>query len=142
MALIKCSECGNEISSEAENCPNCGNPIAERKKENNNQDYNYNYNYNFGNQDYEITKNIEDVRRIGTAIKIFLFVIAGIVILGDLFILAELFDSYEEEAFIYLIFFGISIASIFFAAFCVDTIFKWKSNMLKTNYEILRKIKR
>lgn len=26
MALVKCSECGNEISSNAESCPNCGNP--------------------------------------------------------------------------------------------------------------------
>lgn len=28
MALIKCSECGKEVSSNAANCPNCGNPIA------------------------------------------------------------------------------------------------------------------
>lgn len=27
MALIKCSECGKEISDKAPNCPNCGNPI-------------------------------------------------------------------------------------------------------------------
>lgn len=27
MALIKCSECGKEISSNAKNCPNCGNPV-------------------------------------------------------------------------------------------------------------------
>jgi len=24
MALIKCKECGNEVSSEADKCPNCG----------------------------------------------------------------------------------------------------------------------
>lgn len=29
MALIICSECGKEISSKAEKCPNCGNPINE-----------------------------------------------------------------------------------------------------------------
>lgn len=28
MALIKCSECGKEVSDKAESCPNCGNPIA------------------------------------------------------------------------------------------------------------------
>lgn len=28
MALIKCSECGKEISSSAESCPNCGNPMS------------------------------------------------------------------------------------------------------------------
>ncbi|HBM98519.1 MAG TPA: hypothetical protein DD413_03750 [Ruminococcus sp.] len=27
MALIKCSECGKEVSSKAHSCPNCGNPI-------------------------------------------------------------------------------------------------------------------
>lgn len=27
MALIKCSECGKEVSSNATSCPSCGNPI-------------------------------------------------------------------------------------------------------------------
>ncbi len=27
MALIKCRECGKEISGQAHTCPNCGNPI-------------------------------------------------------------------------------------------------------------------
>lgn len=27
MALIKCSECGKDVSSNASSCPNCGNPI-------------------------------------------------------------------------------------------------------------------
>jgi uncharacterized membrane protein YvbJ len=29
MALIKCSECGKEISDKASTCPNCGNPIKQ-----------------------------------------------------------------------------------------------------------------
>ena len=29
MALIKCKECGKEISSKAKSCPNCGYPIEE-----------------------------------------------------------------------------------------------------------------
>jgi uncharacterized membrane protein YvbJ len=33
MALIKCKECGKEVSSEAKNCPNCGYPITSTKKE-------------------------------------------------------------------------------------------------------------
>jgi len=28
MALMKCPECGNEVSSNASNCPKCGNPIS------------------------------------------------------------------------------------------------------------------
>lgn len=27
MALIKCPECGKEVSSKAQSCPNCGNPF-------------------------------------------------------------------------------------------------------------------
>jgi len=27
MSLIKCSECGKEVSSKAQSCPGCGNPI-------------------------------------------------------------------------------------------------------------------
>ena len=33
MALIKCSECGKEISSKASACPYCGCPIEETVKE-------------------------------------------------------------------------------------------------------------
>ena len=29
MALIKCSECGNDISTNAEKCPSCGNPLEQ-----------------------------------------------------------------------------------------------------------------
>lgn len=32
MALIKCSECGKEVSDKAESCPNCGNPINKESK--------------------------------------------------------------------------------------------------------------
>lgn len=33
MAIIKCKDCGHEVSSNAENCPKCGNPINEKSKE-------------------------------------------------------------------------------------------------------------
>lgn len=29
MALIKCPECGNEVSSKATKCPNCGLPVTQ-----------------------------------------------------------------------------------------------------------------
>ena len=32
MALIKCPECGKEISDAAESCPNCGYPIKGQQK--------------------------------------------------------------------------------------------------------------
>lgn len=31
MSLIKCSECGKEISQNAQTCPSCGNPVAQAK---------------------------------------------------------------------------------------------------------------
>ena len=30
MAMIKCAECGKDVSSKASSCPGCGNPIAEK----------------------------------------------------------------------------------------------------------------
>lgn len=32
MALIKCKECGNKISTEAESCPQCGAPQKKKAK--------------------------------------------------------------------------------------------------------------
>lgn len=34
MAMIKCPECGKDISSSAEKCPNCGYPMSGKQKEN------------------------------------------------------------------------------------------------------------
>jgi uncharacterized membrane protein YvbJ len=28
MAMIKCPECGKDVSSKASSCPSCGNPVA------------------------------------------------------------------------------------------------------------------
>lgn len=30
MALVKCPECGKEISDKARECPNCGNPMSHK----------------------------------------------------------------------------------------------------------------
>lgn len=42
MALIKCSECGKEVSDKAKTCVHCGNPIEQEENEKviNNQNYN------------------------------------------------------------------------------------------------------
>jgi hypothetical protein len=34
MALIKCCECGKEVSDKAFSCPSCGNPFREMKAKN------------------------------------------------------------------------------------------------------------
>lgn len=33
MALVKCKECGKEVSNKAESCPGCGKPIKKKEKE-------------------------------------------------------------------------------------------------------------
>lgn len=33
MALIKCKECGEQVSDKAASCPKCGAPIAKKNKE-------------------------------------------------------------------------------------------------------------
>ena len=32
MALIKCKDCGHEVSKEAKTCPNCGAPTTQKRK--------------------------------------------------------------------------------------------------------------
>ena len=39
MALINCSECGNQVSDKAYSCPKCGNPISESLDENEDEDF-------------------------------------------------------------------------------------------------------
>lgn len=31
MAMIKCPECGKEVSDKARSCPNCGNPMTDNQ---------------------------------------------------------------------------------------------------------------
>lgn len=44
MAIIKCSECGKEISDKSKTCVHCGNPLDETKKSKNNKKENKNPN--------------------------------------------------------------------------------------------------
>lgn len=32
MALIKCKECGDQVSDKAASCPKCGAPVAKKKQ--------------------------------------------------------------------------------------------------------------
>lgn len=53
MSLIKCPECGKEVSSLAENCPGCGYPLAEQTTI---ELWNASYECNEGKIDYEHVK--------------------------------------------------------------------------------------
>ena len=44
MALIKCNECGKEMSDHAKQCPNCGCPITQAKEVNQEEIKEYNLN--------------------------------------------------------------------------------------------------
>lgn len=60
MALIKCSECGKEVSDKANSCPNCGAPIKED----------------------EIKKEINAGIKIGKKFAIILIVTLSLIIIG------------------------------------------------------------
>ncbi len=71
MALIKCRECGKEISSEATSCPNCGAPVKED----------------------EIKKEIKAGIKIGKKIAI-IFIIALLLIIVVAFIFGYFIPSH------------------------------------------------
>ena len=50
MAMIKCPECGKEISDKASTCPNCGSPVSTINAENRNQGDANNKSIGKGNQ--------------------------------------------------------------------------------------------
>ena len=49
MALIKCTECGREISDKAETCPGCGAPVSVTTKKQSSQPTKVKYNSNSDN---------------------------------------------------------------------------------------------
>lgn len=46
MTLVKCSECGQDISDQALNCPHCGLPLISQEIEKDNSDRNVEPNIN------------------------------------------------------------------------------------------------
>ena len=68
MALIKCKECGKEISDQATTCPNCGYPMHQKITGNTN-----------------INEKIDNKKAIFIIIAIFVFalIIGAIIVVND-----------------------------------------------------------
>lgn len=85
MALIKCPECGKEVSDKAKACPNCGCPIDEGKsREIENGNIEKNTNNETKKDDMEYTDNSEKKIKKGK-VKIIVGVITLIVLAGVIY---------------------------------------------------------
>ena len=113
MALIKCSNCGKEISSNAKACIHCGKTLQE--------------NYAVGTNGTE--KNINFFFRLAKTFKIFAFICAGIFLLIGI-------ASQDEMTFSAC--FTTSCVAIV-VAFLSTPFLEWKAYMLKNIYEINKK---
>lgn len=113
MALIKCSNCGKEISSNAKACIHCGKALVEH------------YTSSINGTE----KNINFFFRLAKTFKIFAFIIAGIVFLIGI-------ACQDSLAFV-----GCFISSmvILTVAFLSTPFFEWKAYILKNIYEINQK---
>lgn len=115
MALIKCSNCGKEISSNAETCIHCGNTIAKERRTQ----------PNIMSTDFETEKNITALNMFSNLLK-WLMLIGGII-----FIVLGCTTADDIGA----LFFIVGVISIIFA-FIVPTFIKWKALLLKNIYEL------
>ncbi len=78
MALIKCKECGKEVSSNATTCPNCGNPI----------------------NDDTITREIKASKKVAIFIIIILVIICIIGFIFGYFIPAHTYHTYKNGVYV------------------------------------------
>lgn len=71
MALIKCAECGKEISDRAESCPNCGCPVGESVAEEVGNDYEESE----YEEEEESEEYVEDEKQSGLGVASFILAI-------------------------------------------------------------------
>ena len=116
MALIKCSECGKEISTNNENCIHCGTKISI----NNNDVIFY---------DYDIETNIISIMRVASFTRI------AFIILGVLTFILNIFI--EPNAIVIISSIVCIIIGIILPIFI-----KWKAFILKNIYELNKSNKR
>ena len=128
MSLIKCSECGKEISDNAAACIHCGNPIkndfVESKNIMNNSRYKSFYDLS---EEERIDLEDEFVRRIGKSseVTVYVFVLVLSIIVG-LFCCIGLFNTLEYYPLLENSFFYVAVFCVLF--FIVFTILIDKEN--------------
>ena len=110
MALVKCSQCGKEVSTNTETCIHCGSKISI----NNNEVIFY---------DYDIETNIESIMRIANFTRI------SFIILGILAFMSNI--SMEPNKIVITSSIVCIIIGIILPVFI-----KWKAFVLKNLYEL------
>lgn len=96
MAMIKCPECGKEISEYAEKCPNCGYPIKELGNQANdiqdsfeNQSYRTNYNINRKPLNNGLKRN---KRKSG-------YIMYAVIVLASFSIVSSIISGNDEDTY-------------------------------------------
>ena len=114
MALVKCAECGREISDKSKVCMNCGNPI--------NNEY----------CDEGTEKNINFFFKVAKVYRIIMYILAGLVV-----VLCAM-DGYAEAFLIGLLYGGLVALAGFLSGFIME----WYAYVLKNMYEVNQNIRK
>lgn len=113
MALIKCQECGKEISSNAAACIHCGKVLEKH----------------YTSSIDETEKNINFFLKLAKVVKVVAYIIAVILLMIGIM-------SGEGEIFVMFLIFGVIVGV---AAFLSTPFLEWKAYVLKNIYEINQK---
>ena len=119
MALIKCENCGKEISSNAKVCIHCGN-FKKNQKE------------TYGTSSISIERNINYLLKLSKFVKIGAFICIGLLLLIGL--VTIIYRRKNLFVFCLIISVGIAIVALFGAP-----VLEWKAYILKNLYEINKK---
>jgi len=117
MALIKCENCGKDISTNANKCIHCNTEIKQTTK------------INVVNRHWETEKNINYFLKLAKIIKIVLFIIAGIVFLVGML-------ASDGISFEIIIISSIVSVVLILCAILSTPFLEWKAYMLKNLYEL------
>lgn len=117
MALIKCSNCGKDISSNAKACIHCGKELAEH----------------YSSSVNGTEKNINFFLKLSKFFKYITYTLAGIVLLIGIMSAG---GTGEAEIFAICLVFSLILVIV---AFLSTPFLEWKAYMLKNIYEINKK---
>lgn len=136
MGIMKnfyCNECEEVVELQNGKCPKCGTDWEKIKKESQTKNESNVNNQLLDTDDFDISTTWNFFINYAYALKIVLFIVAGILALLAIFYIGE------TEA-MSLLLLPVAGALIFVAIF-VEKNFKWKAYMLQTNYNIMTKKK-
>lgn len=119
MALIKCDNCGKEISNRADSCVYCGVKLDDNKKQVDSKCH----------SDAGIKRNIKFFLTLAKVLKIIIFIFAGLVFLIGIM---------TQNTKLFVICFVESIICCLVAVLSTNSL-EWKAYVLKNLYELNKK---